>query len=113
MEALPRDHELMWLARIMLVVFSLLALWSVVHMIRTLRRPVDATSEKLKAFEKIKSVGSRFCFGGIAMSIFAIVTKQYYLIGAGALLFMMGLPVVVGYLRVKSALRDTTHPRAN
>lgn len=104
------SHELMVFARVMLAIFVSLGIWSLVAMVRSFYRPLDATPEKLAALRKSLLFSSWIMFAAIATAINALVSKQYYLIGASALLFSFVLPLLVQYLRLKRALTGQRTP---
>ncbi|HTK95949.1 MAG TPA: hypothetical protein VL382_09970 [Terriglobales bacterium] len=101
------------MAKVMLVIYVALGVGSIVLLVRSFYKPLDATPEKAAALKKVFWVGSRFVIGGAAMGIYAVFSKQYYLLAAAALLASLGAPIVVQYLRVKSALNRSFGQREN
>jgi hypothetical protein len=103
-QVVKASPELMVFARVMLAIFVCLSIWSLVAMVRSFYRPLDATPEKLAAFKKSLLLSSWIMFAAVASAINALVSKQYYLLGASAILFSFVLPLLVQYLRLKRAL---------
>lgn len=104
------SHELMVFARVMLAIFVSLAIWSLVAMVRSFYRPLDATPEKLAAFKKSLLLSSWIMLAAASVAINALVSKQYYLLGASAILFSFVLPLLVQYLRLRRALTRQRTP---
>ena len=73
-------------------------------MVRSFYRPLDATPEKLAGFKKALLLSSWVILAVVATEMNALMSKQYYLLGASAILFSFVLPVLVQYLRLKRAL---------
>ena len=95
-------------AKAMLAFFVALGVFSLVAIVRSFYRPLDPTPEKLASVKKGLALNSWVLIAAAAVAINAIASKQYYLLGAAALLFTFVLPVIVHYIRLKNALR--THP---
>jgi hypothetical protein len=102
--------ELVTVAMVMLGVYVALGIWSIAVLIRSFYKPLDATPEKAAALKKLVWIYSRLMFGAVAMAIYAVVSKQYYLLGAAALLAIYVLPIIVQHVRVRSALRRSATP---
>ena len=97
--------ELMMFAKVMLAIFIGLSIWSVFAMVRSFYRPLQATPEKLAATRKALFLNSWVMLAAGSVAIHAIATKQYFLLGAAAMLFSFALPLFVHYVRLKTALR--------
>jgi hypothetical protein len=91
-------------ARVMLAIFIGLSIWSLVNVVRSFYRPLDATPEKLAAFKKSLLLSSWIMLAAVATAINALVSKQYYLLGASAILISFVLPLLAQYVRLKRAL---------
>lgn len=96
--------ELMLVAKVMLGVFTALAAFSIVSLIRSFLRPLDATPEKLAATKKVLVLNGWILFSAIGVTVHGVVSGQYYLLAAAALLFSFVAPVVVQYFRLRAAL---------
>ena len=103
--------ELMTFAKVMLAISVGLSMWSLLAIVRSFYRPLDATPEKLATFRKALLLNRWVVFGAVAVAINALVSKQFYLLGASAILFSFVLPVLVQYVRLKRALRRQQMPR--
>jgi hypothetical protein len=95
-------------ARAMLALFVALGVFSLVAMVRSFYRPLDPTPEKVASVKKALTLNSWVLVAAAAGAINAIASKQYYLLGAAALLLTFVLPVIVHYIRLRKASR--THP---
>jgi len=91
-------------------IFVCLGIRSLVAMVRSFYRPLDATPEKLAAFKKSLLLSWWIMSAAVASAINALVSKQYYLLGASAILFSFVLPLLVQYLRLKRALTRQRTP---
>ena len=99
------SHALMVSARVMVAIFVGLAIWSLIAMVRSFYKPLDATPEKLATFKKNLLLSSWVTFAGVGVGINALASKQYYLLWASATLFSFVLPILVHYVRLRRALR--------
>jgi hypothetical protein len=90
----------------MLAIFVGLGVYSLIALIRSFYRPLDPTAEKLTAFKRTLIGSSWVWLAAVASAINALVSKEYYLLGASAILFSYVLPILVHYLRLKAAMRD-------
>jgi hypothetical protein len=95
----------MLLAKAMMALFVGIALLSIAMLIRSLYRPLEATTEKLAAMKRVLWIVWRFLFGAVGMAAYALISKQYYLLLASAFFVILVLPILVRYLRLKSALK--------
>ena len=102
--------ELMAFAKVMLAIFVGLSIWSLLAMVRSFYRPLDATPEKLAASRKALLLSSWVMLAAVGNAINALASKQYYLFGASALLFSLVLPLFVQYVRLKRGLRRQQMP---
>jgi membrane associated rhomboid family serine protease len=105
------SHELVGYARMMLSIFAGLAVFSLVAMLRSFYRPVDPTPETVARLRKLLLLNSWVMFAAVGGAIQAFVSKEYYLLGASALLFSFVLPVIVHYVRLKTAFRARSTPK--
>ena len=101
------SHGLMVYAKVMLTVFIGLGIFALAMMVRSFFRPLEPTPDKLAATKKSLLVSSWVLFAAIAGAINALASKQYYLLGASALLFSFVLPLIVQYMRLKAALKGS------
>jgi membrane associated rhomboid family serine protease len=103
--------ELVVFAKVMLAIFIGLAAFSLVAMVRSFYRPLDPTPEKVARLKKSLLLNSWVMFAAVGGAIQALVSKEYYLLGASALLFSFVLPLIVHYFRLKTALRARLMPK--
>ena len=94
----------MLLAKAMIAIYVGLALFAVVLLIRSFYRPLNATPEKLAAVKRVLRIVWRLLFGAVAMAVYALVSRQYYLLFASAFFLALVLPILVHYRRLKSAV---------
>src|ERR1700756_3228596 len=97
-------------AKLMLAIFVGLSLWSLFAMVRSFYRPLEATPEKLAACRKAILLSSWVTLAAVGSAINAIASKQYYLLGASAMLSSLVLPLFVQYVRLKRGLRTQQMP---
>ena len=90
----------------MLTIFIGLGVFSVVAMVRSFYRPLEATPEKLASTKKALLFSSWVMFAAVASAIEALVRGEYYLLGASAIVFSFVLPLWVHYFRLKAALNN-------
>jgi hypothetical protein len=102
------SHCLIVLTKFMVTIFVGLGICSLTLMFRSLSRPLAPTPEKLATMKKLLPLSTRFLLGSFAIAAFAVISKQYYLLAASALLFSLVLPLIVHYMRLKAALRGTS-----
>jgi membrane associated rhomboid family serine protease len=95
----------------MLAIFIGLAAFSLVAMVRSFYRPLDPTPEKVARLKKSLLLNSWVMFAAVGVAIQARVSKEYYLLGASAILFSFVLPLIVHYFRLKTALRARSIPK--
>ena len=95
----------MLLAKVMLAIYIGLALLGIVMTIRALYRPLNATPEKLAAMKRILIMYSRLLFGALGIAVYALATKKYYLLPGSAIFACIVLPILVQYVRLKTALK--------
>ncbi len=93
----------------MLGIFIALGVSSLAAMACSFYRPLDPTPEKVRALKRVLTLNCWILFAAVAVAINAIVSKEYYLLGASALLFTFVLPVIVHYIRLRNALRTLPH----
>lgn len=105
--------ELMAFAKGMLALFVGLSIWSLSAMVRSFYRPLDATPEKLAASKKAVLLSSWVALAAVATATNALLSKQYYLLGASAILFSFVLPLLVHYVRLKRALPSQQTSKVN
>jgi hypothetical protein len=105
--------ELMAFAKVMLAIFVGLSIWSLSAMVRSFYRPLDATPEKLVASKKAVLLSSWVVLAAVGGAINALLSKQYYLLGASAILLSFVLPLLVQYVRLKRALPSQQMPKVN
>lgn len=92
------------LAKAMIAICVGIALFAIAVLIRSFYRPLNATPQKLAAMKRVLPIVWRLLFGAIAMMVYALVTRQYYLLFASAFFLALVLPIFVHYRRLKSAL---------
>jgi hypothetical protein len=95
-------------AKVMLAIFIGLGIFSLTALFRSFFRPLEPTPKKLAATKKAFLVSSWILFAALANAVRAVISEQYYLLGASALLFSFVLPLIVQYLRLRAALRGTS-----
>ena len=107
--AVQASHGLMVYAKVMLAIFIGLGIFSLAMMVRSFFRPLEPTREKLAATKKSLVLNSWVLFAALANAINALTSKQYYLLGASALLFSFVLPLIVQYTRLKAAVKGSSN----
>ena len=104
--------DVLLFAKAMLAFYIGLGILTLILTIRSFTRPLDATPEKLTQFKKLDPSYSGIVLGALGTAVYAVVSKQYYLLGASALLFSFVLPVILQYIRLRLALRRVLQPSA-
>ncbi len=100
--------EVMLAAKVMLGVFIALAAFSILWMIRSFFRPLEATPAKLSAFKKGMLLHYWILISSVLVALNALRSKQYYLLLASAILLSLALPGVIHYLRLKAAVKKAS-----
>lgn len=107
------SHGFMVYAKVMLVIFIGLGIFSLALMVRSFFRSLAPTPKKLAATKKALVLSSWILFAAFASAINALNSKQYFLLGASALLFSFVLPLIVQYTRLKAALKGSSEADPN
>ena len=102
------SHGLMVYAKVMLAIFTGLGIVSLAMLVRSFFRPLEPSQNKLAATKKALVLSSWVLFAAIAGAVNALTSKQYYLLGASALLFSFVLPLIIQYTRLKAALKGSS-----
>jgi hypothetical protein len=90
----------------MLAGFTGLGIWSLVITVRTLRGRTEPDTKKLAAAKRALVLGSWVGFAAIATALNAVLSHQYYLLFASALLFTYYLPLIALYFKTYSAIKS-------
>jgi len=93
-------------AKVMLGIFIALGIFAIVMTVRLFLRAPEASATKLAATKRSLIFSSWLAIPIIGNAIRALVTREYWLLLASALLFSYILPVLVGFLRTRSALKS-------
>lgn len=94
----------------MLAIFIALGIFSLAMMVRSFFRPLEPTPQKLAATKKSLVLTGWIVFPALGIAINALASKQYYLLGASAILFSFVLPLVVQYSRLKAPMKGSSNP---
>jgi hypothetical protein len=103
--SMKASPELLVYAKVMLGIFVALGIFSVVMTARLFLRAPEANPTKLAAAKRSLLFSSWLAIPIIGNAIRALATREYWLLLVSALLFSYVLPVLVLFLRTRSALK--------
>lgn len=97
-------------AKVMLGIFTVLAISSVVMTIRLLLRKPEPSPTKLASAKRSLLFSSWILIPVVGNAVRAVVAREYWLLFVSGLLFSYILPLVVLYLRTRAALKHASPP---
>jgi hypothetical protein len=92
-------------AKVMMGIFTCLGIWSLFSTAKAWRKPIEQTKEEFSKAKKAFLLSSWVLLSATATAVNAISSGQYFLLFPASLLFSFCLPIVVWYLRVRSAVK--------
>ena len=108
LKPMKASPELMVYAKVMLGVFIALGIYSVVMAARLFLRAPEASTAKLATAKRSLVLSSWLAIPIVGNAIRALATREYWLLLVSLLLFSYTLPVLVLFLRTRSALKSAT-----
>jgi len=97
-------------AWVMLAFYGALALLAIYQTVRALMKPVELSERTIAAAKTSLRFSLVVFLPALAVTFQAFASRQYYLLMAAAMLFTFGLPILVFYLRIRSAQRKQLTP---
>ncbi|HTS08403.1 MAG TPA: hypothetical protein VMP68_22725 [Candidatus Eisenbacteria bacterium] len=99
--------ELVVFAKVMLGIFGALGIFAIGMTVRLFMRPPEPSTVKLAATKRTLMLSSWLVIPIVGNAVKALTTREYWLLLVSALLFSYVLPVLVQFLRIRTALKST------
>lgn len=92
---------------IIIAFWIVLSLVSLSILVWSFLKPLNANTEKLAATKRLLLFNGWIPLAAVGISIQALLSRNYFLLFAGMILFTFVLPILVQYLRLKRALKPS------